>query len=212
VSTHEKKKKLSAKDVVIPLLIGMLGVVAVVLAAVFGEGFTTLDVVFLMMVVAFAAVGYTQRILRGLMTIPFLYIAVGAAATYYRVAAPYIGAPLGDFREVAPPPRIEALSFGVLVLVIWIPLEAVARSFLRDTSLPRLRILDNLGGLLVYVVIGLVVIALVYSAMGFGAGWQGAIRQVKLRFLLISIMRTVYATQAFWFPRGQPRILTSGLR
>lgn len=212
MSTHSSKQKRSAKDVVIPLLIGMIGVVAVVLAAAFGEGFQTLDVVLLMIVVAFAAVGYTQRVLRGLMTIPFLYIATGVAATFYIVAAPYIGAPFGDYGEAAPPPRIQAISFGVLVLVIWIPLEAVARSFLKDTSLPGLLILDNFGGVLLYALLGVVVVALIYNAIGFGSGWQGAITRVKLRPLLASVMRIFYATQAFWFPPGRPRIYTAGLR
>jgi uncharacterized membrane protein required for colicin V production len=212
MSTHSSKQKHSAKDVVIPLLIGMLGVVAVVLAAAFGEGFQTLDVVLLMIVVAFAAVGYTQRVLRGLMTIPFLYIATGVAATLYTVAAPYIGAPFGDYGEVAPPPRIQAISFGVLVLVIWIPLEAIARSFLKDTSLPGLLILDNFGGVLIYAFLGVVVAALIYNTIGFGSDWQGAITRVKLRSLLTSVMRIFYATQAFWFPPGRPRIYTAGLR
>ena len=212
MSTHSSKQQRSAKDIVIPLLIGMLGVVAVVLAAAFGEGFQTLDVVLLMIVVAFAAVGYTQRVLRGLMTIPFLYIATGAAATFYIVAAPYIGAPFGDYGEAAPPPRIQAVSFGVLVLVIWIPLEAVARSFLKDTSLPGLLILDNFGGVLIYALLGVVVVALIHNAIGFGSGWQGAITRLKLRTLLTGVMRTFYATQAFWFPPGRPRIYTAGLR
>ena len=212
MSTHKKVEKRSAKDIIIPLLIGMLGVVAVVLASVFGKGFQTLDVVLLMTVVAFAAAGYTQRVLRGLMTIPFLYIATGMAATLYLAAAPYIGAPFGDYGEVAPPPRIEAISFGALVLVIWIPLEAIARGFLKDTSFPRLRILDNFGGVLIYALIGVVIIALVYNAIGFGQEWGGAIRRIKLRSLLTSVMRTFYATQAFWFPPGQPRIYTAGLR
>jgi uncharacterized membrane protein required for colicin V production len=212
MSTHSSKQKHSAKDVVIPLLIGMLGVVAVVLAAAFGEGFQTLDVVLLMIVVAFAAVGYTQRVLRGLMTIPFLYIATWVAATLYTVAAPYIGAPFGDYGEVAPPPRIQAISFGVLVLVIWIPLEAIARSFLKDTSLPGLLILDNFGGVLIYAFLGVVVAALIYNTIGFGSDWQGAITRVKLRSLLTSVMRIFYATQAFWFPPGRPRIYTAGLR
>ena len=212
MSTHKKVEKRSAKDIIIPLLIGMLGVVAVVLVSVFGEGFQTLDVVLLMIVVAFAAVGYTQRVLRGLMTIPFLYIATGVAATLYLSTAPYIGAPFGDYGEVAPPPRIEAVSFVVLVLVIWIPLEAVARNFLKNTSLPGLLILDNLGGVLIYALIGVVIIALVYNAIGFGQEWRGAIRRIKLRSFLTSVMRTFYATQAFWFPPGRPRIYTAGLR
>lgn len=212
MSAHEKKEKRSAKDVVIPLLIGMLGVVGVVLAAVFGEGFGTLDVVLMMVAVAFAAVGFTQGVLRGLMTIPFLYMATGVAATLYETTAPYIGAPFGDFGEAAPPPHIRAISFGVMVLVIWIPLEAVARGFLKDTSFPVLGILDNFGGVLIYALVGLVVIALIFNAIGFGASWSGSVRQAKLHPPLRSVMRAFYATQSFWFPPGQPRIYTAGLR
>jgi uncharacterized membrane protein required for colicin V production len=207
----ERKEKRSAKDIVIPLLIGMLGVVAVVLVSVASEGFGTLDVLLLLVVVAFAAVGYPQGILRGLMTIPFLYIATGAAASLYEVAAPYIGAPLGDFREATPPPHIRAISYGVLAVVVWIALEAIARSFLKDTSFPRLGILDNFGGVLVYVIIGLVVIALIFSAIGYGQRWQGSIRRAGLRTFLRGVMRVFYAIQGFWFPPGRPRIYTSDL-
>lgn len=211
MSSHEKKKKRSAKDVVIPLMIGMLGIVGVVLAAVVGGEFGTLDVILLMVLVTFAAVGYTQRVLRGLMTIPFLYIATGVAATLYEATAPYIGAPFGDFGEAPPPSDIKAFSFLVLSLVIWVALEAVARYFLKDTSFPRLRILDNFGGVLLYALIGLVVIALVFNAMGYGAQWRGSIRRAGLYSLLKSVMRAFYATQSFWFPPGRPRIYTSGL-
>jgi hypothetical protein len=208
---HQKKEKRRARDIIIPLLIGMLGVVGVVLASILGGGFGFIDVVLLIVVVAFAAVGYTQRFLRGMMTIPFLYIATGAAATFYVAAAPFIGAPFGDYREVAPPARVRAFSYMVLLLVIWIPLEAIARSFLKDTSFPRLGFLDNLGGVFVYTVIGLVVIALIFNAIGYGQRWRGGLNRAGLRPFVRDIMRILYAIQGFWFPPDQPRIYTAGL-
>jgi uncharacterized membrane protein required for colicin V production len=212
VSTHEKKEKRPARDIVIPLLIGMLGVVGVVVAAIFAGGFRFIDVVLLLVVVAFAALGYLQRILRGVMTFPFLYMATGVAATYYEAAAPYIGAPFGDFREVTPPPGIRAFSFMVLFLVIWIPLEAIARAFLKDTSLAKLRILDNFGGVLIYAVVGLVIIALIFNAIGYGQRWQGPLTKAKLRSLVRDIVGIIYTIQGFWFPPGDPQVYTAGLK
>ena len=208
---HDEKKRRSASEIVIPLLIGTLGVVGAVLAAAFDSTFRVIDVGLLILMVAFTAVGYTQRTFRGLLTAPFLYVATVVAASFYVQTAPYIGAPFGDFREVAPPREIKALAFMVLMLVVWIALEAITRSFLKNTSLPRLGILDNLGGMLLYAIIGILVAAIVFNAFGYSQYWGGEAGRARLRPMFRSVMRIHYATQQFWFPKGQPLFYTDGL-
>ena len=208
---HDEKKRRSAGEVVVPLLIGTLGVVGVVLAAIFGSGFKFIDVGCLILIVASTAVGYTQRTFRGFLTVPFLYVATVVAATFYVQTAPYIGAPFGDFREVAPPRGVKALSFMVLMLVVWIALEAITRSFLKNTSLPRLGVLDNLGGMLLYAIVGILVAAIIFNAFGYSQYWGGEAGRAKLRPMFRGVMRIHYATQAFWFPKGQPFFYTDGL-
>ena len=84
MTQHEAKKKLSAKDLLLPLLIGTLGVVGAVVAYLAVPGFLEVEVVLLLVMAVGAAIGYNRRIVRGLVTVPFLYAATGVAAILYQ--------------------------------------------------------------------------------------------------------------------------------
>lgn len=195
-----RRRRRSAKNVVVPLSLGTLGTVGVIALNLLVPGFQPVELVLLLVVVAFGAAGYTQDTIRGLMTAAILYVASGAAATFYPVTAPYIGAPFGD--EVDR--NILALSFGVLTVIIWVTLEVLGRVSFRDTSLPALGILDNLGALLIYLAIGVLVASLLFNATGYGWWGRRAHDDALLRPRFNQVLYLHYTAQSFWFPEKPP--------
>jgi hypothetical protein len=197
-----ERPKRSARGVVPPLILLVLGVGGILALYFLSPGFQPVEVMVMLMVTGLAALGYRQRILRGIMTSVILYFATGVAATFYPITAPYVGAPFGG--EMTN--DILALSFVVLMVSIWVALEAFSRRFFKDTSLPNLRILDNLGGVLIYLAVGALVAALLFNAFGYGqTGWASH-NQAKLRPALNQVLYVHYTAQSFWFPNKPPPI------
>jgi uncharacterized membrane protein required for colicin V production len=210
---QKEKSKLTARDVIFPLVIGTLGAVVAVLALFMVPGFLPLEVMLLLVMVAGAAIGYNRRTIRGLVTVPFLYVATGFAAITYEPAAPYIGAPFGDFREVEPTRAVKAFSFFVLMLAVWIALEGISRALFKDMSLPKMGILDNFGGIFVHLVIGVLIAALIFNALGYTQQWResGSARRAALAPMFLQVIRTGYLTQSFWFSGKTPAIYKGAL-
>jgi uncharacterized membrane protein required for colicin V production len=208
---QKEKRKLTAKDIIFPLVIGTLGAVGTIAANFMVPGFQGFEVALLLVMVIGATIGYNRRVVRGLVTIPFLYVATGFAAFTYEPAAPYIGAPFGDFREVEPTRIVKVFSFFVLMLAVWIALEGISRALFKDMSLPKLGILDNFGGVLVHFIIGILVAALLFNALGYTQRWEGggSARKATLSPMLLQVVRAGYTTQSFWFP-GKPPALYKG--
>jgi uncharacterized membrane protein required for colicin V production len=207
---EKEKRKLTAKDIIFPLVIGTLGAVGAI-AGFFVLELSPVEVMLLLVIVAGATVGYNRRTVRGLVTIPFLYVATGFAVLAYEPAAPYIGAPFGDFREVEPTRAVKVFAFFVLMLAVWIALEGVSRALFRDMSLPKLGILDNFGGVLVHIAIGVLIAALIFNALGYIQQWResGSARQARLAPMFLQVIRMGYTTQSFWFS-GRPPALYRG--
>jgi hypothetical protein len=205
---REATKK-TAKDLVPPLILFTLGIIVVVLLYLLpGRNFQLIELLLLIMVAGAVALGYRQRILRGIMTLVILYFATGMAATLYTFTAPYIGAPLGEEMTRGK----YALSFVVLMLAIWIALEAIGRQFFKDTSLPGLGLLDNLGGAFLYLIVGILMAALLFNAIGYGSGGRRAHDRAEMRSAFRTVLNVHYATQSFWFPRNPPGIYAYDLK
>jgi hypothetical protein len=79
-------------------------------------------------------------------------------------------------------------------------------------SLPGIGILDNLGGVLVHLLIGALIAALIFNAFGYSKQWKGDYARAKLGRTFLTVIRIHYSTQSFWFPEGRPWFYTSGLR
>jgi uncharacterized membrane protein required for colicin V production len=212
MSTHmrdeKEKRKLTAKDIIFPLVIGTLGAVGAILAFFLVPDFQSIDVMLLLVMVAGATIGYNRRTIRGLVTLPFLYVATGFATLAYEPASPYIGAPFGDFREIEPPRGVKVFAFFVLMVVVWLALEGISRALFRDMSLPKMGMLDNFGGVLVHIVIGVLIAALIFNALGYTQRWVkgGSARKAKLAPVLLQVVRAGYLTQSFWFSGKTPAL------
>jgi uncharacterized membrane protein required for colicin V production len=215
-----RRQRLS-QELIPPLLIAVLGTVGVIGLYLTRPGFRPLDLILLLLIVAFGALGYKQRIVRGIMTILVLYLATGAAATLYRPFAPYAGIIWRLLESIvsgqllsqgAGAPSAEnvdgdslSLSFCLLTVIVWIVVEVLIRASFRDTRLPGLGVLDNLGGTLVYLLVGLVVASLLFNAIGYGR-LRRVHDQALLRPRFNQVVYIHYAAQSFWFPKQPPPI------
>ncbi len=197
----------------IPLLvIGTLGTVSIVAFKFLMPATTALDILLAFVIVPFAAVGYSKGLMRGLLTVGVLYITTGLAATLYPSISPYTGAIRqllhGNVNVVIGQGIDRAamsLAFLVLWLLFWIILGLLVKVTFPETSLPALGILDNLGGLLVYTLIGVLVASLLFAALGYG--WAPAAHdRAYLRPAFNQVIRIHYFIQSFWFLHRPPAI------
>ena len=216
-----RRRQRLSQELIPPLLIAVLGTVGVIGLYLTRPGFRPLDLILLLLIVAFGALGYRQRIVHGIMTMLALYLATGAAATLYRPAAPYAGILWRLLESISSGQLLSqgagapssgnvdgdslALSFCLLTVIVWIVVEALIRASFRDTRLPGLGILDNLGGTLVYLLVGLVVASLLFNAIGYGRlGYLHDEALLRPRFNRVVYIH--YTAQSFWFPNQPPPI------
>jgi len=203
-------------EIVPPLLLGGLGS-AGAMALYFVLDLQPIDLMLLFIVVAFVAIGYRRRIISGVITTVVLYFATAVAAALYRPLAPYADAvrwfvtlPLTlDFSGAASR-HIDhdgfAISFALVTVVIWIVVEIVFRVSFRDTRLPKLGILDNLGGVVIHLAIGVLVASLIFNAVGYGH-LRRVHNEARLRTALNQVLYVHFqVAQSFWFPEAPPPI------
>jgi hypothetical protein len=221
VTVQFQPRRRSTKTPIVPLVIGALGTAGVIAFYFLVPGVQFIELALLLVVVGFGALGCKQGIVRGTMSAVMLYIATGAAATLYPIPAPYVGAMQrvlglmltgnafsgdagGSISENVNRNSL-ALSFGLLTVIVWIILEALGRTSFRDTRLPRLGILDNASGFIVYVAVGVLVVSLLFNTLGYGR-WRRVHNQAVLRPRFNQVLTMHYATQSFWFPERSPPI------
>jgi hypothetical protein len=221
VTAQFQPKRRSTRTPIAPLAIGALGTAGVVAFYFLVPGVQFIDLALLLVVVGFGALGCRQGIVRAAMSAVMVYIATGSAATLYPLPAPYVGAmqrvlglllagsvldsDAGGSVSVNVNRNSLALSFGLLTVAVWAILEALGRAYFRDTRLPKLGILDNGSGLIVYVALGILVASLSFNTLGYGR-WRRAHNEALLRPQFNQVLSMHYATQSFWFPEDPPPI------
>ncbi|RLC66714.1 MAG: hypothetical protein DRI48_04060 [Chloroflexi bacterium] len=213
-------KEEEARRRIATLVIGALGTVVVIALSLL-IGLQFFELVLLLIVVGFCAMGYNQCILRGIMTAVAVYISTGVAATFYPAVAPYVGTILEFFRALAGSDPLSeglggaitpgvaraslAIAFVALTLVVWIVLEFISRSLLEDTTLPGWGILDRVGGMFVYFIVGFLIVSLLFNVIGYG-GARRLHDRARLRRTFNRVLYLHYTAQSFWFPGRPPSI------
>ena len=195
------------------LLIGALGIAGIVALFLLVPGVQFIELVLLAIVVGIVAMGYRRGIIRGIISILFLYIATGIAATFYPIPAPYVAGirqflgrmSVGTVTQGELDGDSLAISFILVMLVTWIALEAIGHSASPDTSLPRLGILDNLAGVGAHLVVGVLVASLLFNAIGYGH-LRRAHHKAVFRSRFNQVLTLHYGTQSFWFGESPPPI------
>jgi uncharacterized membrane protein required for colicin V production len=223
---HRSERGLS-REATISLLLGALGTAGVIAVYYLTPGLQPIELLLMLLVVLTGAIGYTQGIVHGVLAIVYLYIATGIAATFYRGAAPYVkmiqqswvvvwqslksavalrSTNMQDISHTLDETANRdtlAISFILLTVIVWAVLEMVSRASLKDTSLPRISILDNLGGVFVHLVIGVLVATLLFNAVGYGH-LRRVHDEALLRPRFNQALYLYYNAQSFWFSSAPP--------
>ncbi len=207
MTTIGTSRRSSGREIVVPLVLTTLGTLGAVGSYFLVPGIQTLDVVLMIVIVLFAAWGYRSSLIRGLLSVLLLYVATSLAATFYVPVAPFVGAPFGD--EVTG--VILGASYLALAAIIWIALEMISRALIQDATLPAIGILDRLGGLMLYLIIGVVTASLLFSAAGYAPSLRRMHDRAFLRPTLNRVLAAVNTSQSFWFAGSPPQFYTYDL-
>jgi hypothetical protein len=198
-------ENVAAKKWVPVLIIGILGIVAIIGLYYLNPAFQLVDFLMMLLTVTVCALGYTRGIVRGVLTIIVLYIATGISALLYRGAAPFVNAVLqtlsGNLGATVDDPAgrgAQAFTFMLLTVVFWGFLELLRRAFFQATDLPEVGILDNLGGALVHIGVGILIATLLFNAYGYGQS-RPAHDKALLRPQFNQVLSVLTSAQSFWF-------------
>jgi uncharacterized membrane protein required for colicin V production len=177
-----------------------------------------LDVIIILALLAGTAWGFVRGLIRMSMNLVVLYIAAVLAMTFYDEFGAWLkrlsNATLADT-------SYEAIAFIFILLVTAVVLIFVLNRTYKDTELPGVRQIDQLGGLVIgflltAVWIGLALIAIAFTLRVQIEGGEVAVGTVATYFRSSNLIPVFYrflpvafTTLKPWMPRGQlPEILT----
>ena len=174
------------------------------------------DVLIVLALLAGVALGFVRGLVRMVLSLVVLYFAAVAAITLYT--------PLGSWlRTIAGLPVFlsQGLSFLFILIVLSSAINLLLRRTYKDTELPGVRQIDQLGGMVVgfflsVVWIGFSILIIAFflrSALGHEAPYQQVVLAYFRRSTLIPIfyraLPVMMATLRPWMPKGlPPEILT----
>jgi uncharacterized membrane protein required for colicin V production len=172
------------------------------------------DFLIVLVLLGGAALGFLRGLVRMALSLLVLYIAAVLATIGYVTAGRWI-----SYITTLPVTISQGLGFLLLLAVTAIVLNFVLRRTYRDTELPGIRQIDQLGGMVIgfflaTLWIGFSILAIAFI-LGAPGGDGGALRLNLVGFFqssnLIPIFYTflpiALATLKPWMPRGLPDIL-----
>jgi uncharacterized membrane protein required for colicin V production len=174
------------------------------------------DVIILLALLAGTAWGFIRGLVRMALTLLVLYVAIVLAMSFYRLFGWFIGNIFGMPQELN-----EALAFVLILVAVVVVANFVISRTYKDTELPGVRQIDQLGGLLLgflvvslWIGLAILVVAFLLSMEVEGAG---SLRLNILGYFQSSFLIPIFyrflpvAFAAFrpWVPMGQlPEIFT----
>lgn len=166
------------------------------------------------------AIGFVRGLVRMAINLLILYISMVLAMTFYNWLAKQLVFMSSGFMSV----RVsQALAFVLILVLVNLIAGFVLRRTYKDTQLPGLRQVDQLGGMVVgfivtctWIGLALVALAFVLSANVGASGLQANLIYFFRHSLLVPIfyrfLPLVIATLRPWMPKGlSPEILELNL-
>lgn len=177
-----------------------------------------LDVIIAFSVLAGVAWGFARGLIRMALSLLVLYVAAILAMTFYDDLGGWLGYLSGHALSDS---ANEAVSFLFVLVLTAVIINFVLNRTYKDTELPGVRQIDQLGGMVIgffltSIWIGLAIVALAFI-LGAPIEAGGAFRQNLISYFRSSnlipvfykFLPVAFATLKPWMPRGQlPKILT----
>jgi uncharacterized membrane protein required for colicin V production len=174
------------------------------------------DALIVLALLAGAAWGFIRGLIRVSLSLLVLYVASILAVAFYRVFGRFIDNIFG-----MPTALNEAIAFVLILVTAVIIANLILNRTYKDTALPGVRQIDQLGGLVVgflvaavWIGLAIVVIAFLLGArLGGASAWQENMllyfRSSNLIPIFYDFLSVVFSLLRPWMPRGElPEILT----
>ncbi|HEC33904.1 MAG TPA: CvpA family protein [Chloroflexi bacterium] len=175
-------------------------------------GLTALDILLLLLFIAFCFIAVIRGLVRQLMSLVVFYIATVAAGLFYPYAALFVTAIAGKT-----PTLTQAVMFWVLFLSVTIALEVMLSRGFPDTRLPKLGLIDNALAFLPGLLCAFIAVSLLLTSMGYAsirtwghglaylrAGVARGYEQAALRPLMDGFLSLYLVAHRLWFPTPPP--------
>jgi uncharacterized membrane protein required for colicin V production len=169
------------------------------------------DFLIALVLVGGVALGFVRGLVRMVLSLLVLYVAVALAMVFYPRVGTWISQMSGLPLAVA-----EGLAFLLLLAVVAILLNFLLRRTYRDTELPGLRQVDQLGGMVVgffltvtWIGLSLLVLAFMLSAPvsendNFRVSMVGYFQSSALIPIFYRFLPIALASLRPWMPKGVP--------
>jgi len=171
------------------------------------------DAIIVFSLLAGIALGFIRGLVRMVLSLLVLYLAVVVAMTFYGTAGQWLTYfAAGAFTRSTG----EAVAFAIIVVLAAAILNFALHRTYKDTELPGLRQVDQLGGMVVGFVLASVWVGLALVALAFVLSATditgGALRQNMIFYFHASALVPIFdrflplliATLQPWMPKGLP--------
>lgn len=175
-----------------------------------------LDLVLVVLLVASIAFGFHQGLLRQFFLIVAMYIATVLSAQYHAVLAELILRSFPGSEEMA-----RLIAFVALLAVFSVVITWVIWTAYRETRLPSVAILDNVGGTALGGIIGIFLVSLTLMLVRYSleAPWpegsnlryvlHSGVNNSSLAAVFKSPLPLIHLALRPWLPDGIPLVLDS---
>ncbi len=169
------------------------------------------DVLIVFALVGGTALGFIRGLMRMILSLLVLYIAAVLAMTFYERAGRYLTYMFGLPNAIS-----QALAFLLILILTSALLNFILRRTYRDTALPGLRQVDQLGGLVIgfflsVIWIGFAILALAFvlatpvtGESGLHLSLLGYFNSSNLIPVFYALLPIMLATLKPWMPKGLP--------
>jgi uncharacterized membrane protein required for colicin V production len=173
------------------------------------------DVLIVFALLGGVALGFIQGLVRMVLSLLVLYIAAVLAVTFHVALGGYIRYLFGLPTQIS-----EGLGFFLILILTSVIINFVLRRTYKDTELPGVRQIDQLGGMiigffLVCIWIGFAILVLAFflgTPVTGGEGFRESVVNYFLGSNLIPIfydfLSVALATLRPWMPKGLPDLFT----
>lgn len=169
------------------------------------------DVLIVFALVGGTAIGFVRGLMRMVLSLLVLYIAAVLAMTFYDNLGRYLTFMFGFPRSLA-----EALAFLLILILTTVLITSILRRTYRDTALPGLRQVDQLGGMVIGFLVSIIWIGFAILALAFvlaaPVSEEGSFHMSLLNYfhgsnlipIFYALLPAVFATLKLWMPKGLP--------